>query len=93
MNETMNHNLSIWTLVLDAGIVVQIVLVLLLALSVVSWAIIFNKWRAFKSAKQEDAKFSELFWGGTDMQKYCLRPKKWKPAHRQWYSSKLFVNM
>ncbi|MDQ6976665.1 MAG: protein TolQ [Ghiorsea sp.] len=76
MNETMNHNLSIWTLVLDAGIVVQIVLVLLLALSVVSWAIIFNKWRAFKSAKQEDAKFSELFWGGTDMQKILSATKK-----------------
>jgi len=76
MNETMNHNLSIWTLVLDAGIVVQIVLVLLLALSFVSWAIIFNKWRAFKSAKQEDATFSELFWGGTDMQKVLSATKK-----------------
>ena len=39
----MTDNLSIWTLVLEAGIVVQLVLLLLLGLSFVSWALIFNK--------------------------------------------------
>ncbi|MDQ7003142.1 MAG: protein TolQ [Ghiorsea sp.] len=82
MNESMNHQLSIWTLILDAGIVVQLVLVLLLALSFVSWAIIFNKWRIFRLAKQEDAKFSDLFWGGTDMQK-VLSASKTMPASPQ----------
>lgn len=80
MNESMNHQLSIWTLILDAGIVVQLVLVLLLALSFVSWAIIFNKWRAFRLANQEDTKFSDLFWGGTDMQKVLSASKTMKTS-------------
>lgn len=71
----MTDNLSIWTLVLDAGIVVQLVLLLLLGLSFVSWAIIFNKWRAFRDAKQADTQFTDLFWGGTDMQKVLATSK------------------
>ncbi|WP_232507765.1 protein TolQ [Ghiorsea bivora] len=80
MSETVNHNLSIWTLILDAGIVVQLVLILLLILSFVSWAIIFNKWRTFKGAKQEDTKFADLFWGGSDMQKVLAASKTMKAS-------------
>ncbi len=60
----MNEHLSIWTLVLDAGLVVQIVLLILLALSIMSWAIIFNKWRVFRAGKAADDAFDTLFWSG-----------------------------
>ncbi|MDX8387836.1 MAG: protein TolQ [Ghiorsea sp.] len=80
MNESVSHSLSIWSLVLDAGIVVQLVLILLLTLSVFSWAIIFNKWRAFRVSARDDAEFTELFWGGTDMQQVLAKSKDLKQS-------------
>jgi len=41
----MSGDLSIWNLVLHASVIVQAVLVLLLLLSVMSWAVIFNRLR------------------------------------------------
>ncbi|ATX79746.1 Cell division and transport-associated protein TolQ [Mariprofundus aestuarium] len=63
----MNQDLSILTLILDAGFVVQGVLLLLMLLSFVSWAIIFNKWRFYRKSRNEAEQFSQNFWGGTDM--------------------------
>ncbi len=73
--QELSQGLSIWSLILDAGIVVQLVLLVLLGLSVVSWAVIFHKWRLFRAAKAADAQFSELFWSGTDMQKVLASSK------------------
>ncbi len=80
MNESVNQSLSIWTLVLDAGVVVQLVLILLLTLSFVSWAIIFNKWRVFQAAKSEDEKFTAIFWSGTEMQQILTKSKTLKTS-------------
>ena len=63
----MNQDLSILTLILNAGFVVQGVLILLILLSVASWAIIFNKWRLYRKTRNEADSFSHTFWGGTDM--------------------------
>jgi len=49
----MSGELSIWNLVLHASVIVQAVLVLLLLLSLMSWAIIFNKWRLYRKARLE----------------------------------------
>lgn len=78
MNDSMNQSLSIWTLVLEAGIVVQLVLVLLLTLSVLSWAIIYHKWRAFRASKVEDQAFNSIFWSGTEMPQVLARAKELK---------------
>lgn len=80
MNDSINNGLSIWALVLDAGIVVQMVLVVLLMLSLLSWAIIFNKWRVFRVAKAEDAGFIDLFWGGSDMKDVLSHAKTLKSS-------------
>ncbi len=63
----MPEQLSIWVLILGAGPVVKGVLILLIGLSVASWAVIFNKWRSYTKAKKEAAMFAENFWGGSDM--------------------------
>ncbi|MDX8380636.1 MAG: protein TolQ [Ghiorsea sp.] len=63
----MNDSLSIWTLVLEAGIVVQIVIVMLLSLSLLSWAIIFNKWRTFRAGHSADETFDKIFWDALDL--------------------------
>jgi len=63
----MNQDLSILTLILHAGIVVQGVLVLLIVLSLVSWMIIFNKWKLYRRTRNDAETFSHTFWSGTDM--------------------------
>ena len=63
----MNQDLSILHLILNAGFVVQAVLILLIILSLMSWAVIFNKWRFYRKTIQEAESFSQAFWGGSDM--------------------------
>jgi len=63
----MNQDLSILHLILNAGFIVQSVLVLLILLSMMSWAIIFNKWRFYRKTRNESETFSQAFWGGSDM--------------------------
>lgn len=63
----MNSDFSIAELVLDASVVVQCILGLLVAASIVSWAIIFRKRRALKSASTEASTFETRFWSGADL--------------------------
>lgn len=60
----MNSTLD---LILNAGWVGRIVLVILTALSVLSWAIIVAKHRSLKSLAVENKKFIDLFWQGKNM--------------------------
>src|SRR5512147_2735192 len=48
--------------VTNAGPVVMMVLLILVAASVVSWAIIFWKWRQLRRAQDESVRFLETFW-------------------------------
>lgn len=63
----MAEQFTVWSLILGAGIVVKGVLLLLIILSVVSWGIIFNKWRIYRKTKHDADSFSASFWGGSDM--------------------------
>jgi len=49
-------------MIVHAGPVVKAVLFLLLLFSVVSWAIIFMKWRLYRRAREENGYFLEMFW-------------------------------
>ncbi|BEI32888.1 protein TolQ [Polynucleobacter sp. HIN5] len=66
MNPT--EDLSILTLVLNASILVQAVMVLLLSLSVASWTIIFRKGSNLRAARRETERFERDFWAGGDLQ-------------------------
>ncbi len=65
----MDHSLEadIIRMVLNAGVVVQFVLLLLLFFSMTTWTIIFMKYRLFRRAKRESADFLEIFWGSRDL--------------------------
>jgi len=63
----MAEQLTVWSLILGAGIVVKAVLLLLILLSMMSWGIIFNKWRIYRKTKRDAETFSASFWGGSDM--------------------------
>jgi biopolymer transport protein TolQ len=49
-------------IVLSSGPVVMTVLLLLLAASVISWAIIAKKWAALRKAQDQSIRFLEAFW-------------------------------
>src|SRR5690606_41725733 len=63
----MNDELSVVTLVLEASLVVQGVMLLLLILSIASWAVIIEKRRVLKSAIGGANEFEESFWSGGDL--------------------------
>ena len=63
----MNANLSILHLVLNASVVVQLVMLLLVAVSVASWAAIFRKLFALKRVKALNEAFERDFWSGTSL--------------------------
>jgi biopolymer transport protein TolQ len=63
----MNQDLSILQLVLGASLVVQLVMLLLLVVSVTSWAAIFRKLFALKRVKSLNDDFEREFWSGTSL--------------------------
>ena len=52
---------AFWQLLADTGLVARIVLLLLLAFSVLSWAIIIHKIRSFRAARRESQEFLKIF--------------------------------
>ncbi|MEE3327294.1 MAG: MotA/TolQ/ExbB proton channel family protein [Myxococcota bacterium] len=48
-------------LIFQAGLIVQLVLLILLASSVGSWAIILSKWRELRNARQDSEAFLEVY--------------------------------
>jgi biopolymer transport protein TolQ len=59
--------LSIVRLIVEASLVVQIVLGLLLLASLLSWTIIFRKLLLLRRARAEAAAFESKFWSGGDL--------------------------
>ena len=62
-----SSDLNVFRLILDASIVVQLVMGLLLAASLASWAIIFNKRSVIRAARGNADKFESAFWSGGDL--------------------------
>ena len=62
-----SQNMSILSLVLHASWVVQLVMLLLLGVSVASWAAIFRKLFALGRVKRLNDDFEREFWSGTSL--------------------------
>ena len=63
----MNQDLSILHLILNASLVVQLVMLLLMVVSVSSWAAIFRKLFSLKRVTTLNDKFEREFWSGTSL--------------------------
>ncbi len=63
----MNQDMSILHLVLNASVVVQLVMLLLVAVSMASWAAIFRKLFDLKRIKALNDVFERDFWSGTNL--------------------------
>lgn len=70
---TVHHDLSIWGLFLQADLVVKAVMLMLVASSVWSWAIIVDKWFTFRGINTKAAKFENAFWSGEALEKIYKR--------------------
>ena len=63
----MNTDLSLIELVLNASVLVQLVMLVLLAASVISWTMIFRKHLRLKRAREQAEEFEDQFWSGKDL--------------------------
>lgn len=68
--------LDLIAMIRNAGIVGQMVLLLLLCFSVISWAIILIKYRYIRRTFRESAEFSEYFWKSRDFSSAFARAKQ-----------------
>ena len=65
---TFTQDLDIWTLIVNASFVVKVVMIVLLAVSFLSWMFIFQKWFSIRRAARQAEQFEREFWGGKDLQ-------------------------
>lgn len=64
---TEQQTLSIWSLISEAGLVVQVVMLVLLMASVISWIMILQRGAYQRQAKSKFVKFEKTFWSGIDL--------------------------
>src|SRR6201986_2826576 len=63
----MPSEFSVFSLVLDASPIVQVVVALLLLASLVSWTIIIQKSQVVSRSRRQAEKFETAFWSGGDL--------------------------
>ena len=66
--EAVSHDLSIWGLFWQAGWVVKLVMIGLLAASIWTWAIIIDKLIAYARMRSALNKFEQIFWSGQSLE-------------------------
>ncbi|GAA5083436.1 MAG: protein TolQ [Alcaligenaceae bacterium] len=62
-----SSDLSLITLLLEASIPVQLVMLILVGISIVSWSYIFSKRAAIKRTLEQTRRFEDDFWTGGDL--------------------------
>jgi biopolymer transport protein TolQ len=70
---------EIWQLFANTGLVARIVLFILLAFSILSWAIILQKYGSFKAARRESTEFLKVFRQSkklSEIRAYCRNLKQ-----------------
>ena len=76
LGHSFDGDLSIWGLFMQADVVVKTVMIMLLACSVWSWTVIFDKRRVLAKLNRRATKFEDAFWSGEALDKLHSRVKK-----------------
>ncbi len=63
----MDADISILDLFLQASLLVKIVMLILLGMSIVSWAMIIKRHKVLSQATRDAEAFEDKFWSGTDL--------------------------
>lgn len=64
---TATQDLSFLSLITNASLLVQLVMLLLVSVSLMSWTYIFRKMFAIRSAKKQTEEFERVFWSGGNL--------------------------
>ena len=64
---SVTQDMDLWNLVMNASFVVKAVMLLLLAVSFMSWMFIFRKWFTIRNARAQTEQFEREFWSGSDL--------------------------
>ena len=72
----MHVDTSILSLIIEANLLVQLVMLLLLAASIISWTMIVSKWKTIKEARVQADEFEDRFWSGTNLTALYEQVKK-----------------
>ena len=74
----MTVDISFLDLFLQASLLVKLVMLILLGMSVVSWAMIIKRSKVLKEATKESDQFEDKFWSGADLSQIYQDVKKRK---------------
>jgi biopolymer transport protein TolQ len=83
----VSTQISLWSLFLQASLIVKIVMVGLLAASVWCWAIIIDKYVLYGRSRRQMERFEKVFWSGQSLEE-LYRSLVTRPSHSM---SALFV--
>ena len=64
----LSNDLSVWSLFLNADLIVKLVILMLVLASVWSWAIIFEKFFKLRRLHQQADEFEDQFWSGGSLE-------------------------
>ncbi|TPP11920.1 protein TolQ [Rhizobium glycinendophyticum] len=62
------HDVSLWGLFMQAGLIVKLVMLGLLAASVWTWAIVIDKYLSYARARRQFDQFEQVFWSGQSLE-------------------------
>ncbi|MDH4412765.1 MAG: protein TolQ [Rhizobium sp.] len=62
------HDVSLWGLFMQAGLIVKLVMIGLLAASVWTWAIVIDKYLSYARARRQFDQFEQVFWSGQSLE-------------------------
>jgi len=62
------HDVSLWGLFMQAGLIVKLVMIGLLVASVWTWAIVIDKYLSFARARRQFDQFEQVFWSGQSLE-------------------------
>lgn len=72
----METDMSLFSLITRASLLVQLVMLSLLAASILSWVVIYLKYLLVKEAREEAIRFEDQFWSGINLADLYHRMKK-----------------
>jgi len=71
---------DVWNLIRQTGPVAQVVLVILLAFSIMSWSIILSKWASVRRARAQSGRFLRAFRKAQRLQDIAAVSEQFKPS-------------
>lgn len=64
---SIEQSMSVFSLIANASIVVQLVMLILVSASIASWVVIVQRWRLYAATREQLQIFEENFWSGIDL--------------------------